>query len=221
MPKFIDLQGERFGRLTVLYRDISRNGSRGHTYWICRCDCGKFKTVRSDELRNELIVSCGCYHAEITSEIGKRINLKHGMSNSRLFKIWSGMKARCYNKNVPAYKNYGGRGIFVCTLWIESFEEFEKWSFKHGYSDCLEIDRIDNNGPYSPQNCRWVSRKENCRNRRNNYQVEVNGIIYQSAAEAAEKLKILPTSLNNQIKKRGKRLCFIEEGGRKIWSSAS
>lgn len=221
MPKFIDLQGERFGRLTVLYRDVSRNGSGGHTYWICRCDCGNFKTVRSDELRNGLIVSCGCYHAEITSEIGKRINLKHGMSNSRLFKIWSGMKARCYNKNVPAYKNYGERGISVCTSWIESFEEFEKWSFKHGYSDCLEIDRIDNNGPYSPQNCRWVSRKENCRNRRNNYPVEVNGIIYQSAAEAAEKLKILPTSLNNQIKKRGKRLCFIEEGGRKIWSSAS
>lgn len=221
MPKFIDLQGERFGRLTVLYRDVSRNGSGGHTYWICRCDCGNFKTVRSDELRNELIVSCGCYHAEITSEIGKRINLKHGMSNSRLFKIWSGMKARCYNKNVPAYKNYGERGISVCTSWIESFEEFEKWSFKHGYSDCLEIDRIDNNGPYSPQNCRWVSRKENCRNRRNNYSVEINGVMYQSAAEAAEKLKILPTSLNNQIKKRGKRLCFIEEGGRKIWSSAS
>ena len=221
MPKFIDLQGERFGRLTVLYRDVSRNGSGGHTYWICRCDCGNFKTVRSDELRNGLIVSCGCYHAEITSEIGKRINLKHGMSNSRLFKIWPGMKARCYNKNVPAYKNYGERGISVCTSWIESFEEFEKWSFEHGYSDDLEVDRIDNNGPYSPQNCRWVSRKENCRNRRNNYQVEVNGIIYQSAAEATEKLKILPTSLNNQIKKRGKRLCFIEEGGRKIWSSAS
>lgn len=221
MPKFIDLQGERFGRLIVLYRDVSRNGNGGHTYWICRCDCGKFKTVRSDELRNELIVSCGCYHAEITSKVGKRINLKHGMSNSRLFKIWSGMKSRCYNKNVPAYKNYGGRGISICTSWIESFEEFEKWSFRHGYSDCLEIDRIDNNGPYSPENCRWISRKENCRNRRNNYPVEVNGIIYQSAAEAAEKLKILPTSLNNQIKKRGKRLCFIEEGGRKIWSSVS
>lgn len=221
MPKFIDLQGERFGRLTVLYRDVSRNGNSGHTYWMCRCDCGKLKTVRSDELRNELIVSCGCYHAEISSKIGKHINLKHGMSNSRLFKIWSGIKSRCYNKNLPAYKNYGGRGIFVCTSWIESFEEFEEWSLKHGYLDGLEIDRIDNNGPYSPQNCRWVSRKENCRNRRNNYPVEVNGIIYQSAAEAAEKLKILPTSLNNQIKKRGKRLRFIEEEGRKIWSSAS
>lgn len=171
MPKFIDLQGERFGRLTVLYRDVSRNGNSGHTYWMCRCDCGKLKTVRSDELRNELIVSCGCYHAEISSKIGKHINLKHGMSNSRLFKIWSGMKSRCYNKNLPAYKNYGGRGIFVCTSWIENFEEFEEWSFKHGYLDGLEIDRIDNNGPYSPQNCRWVSRKENCRNRRNNYPV--------------------------------------------------
>lgn len=221
MPQFIDLQGERFGRLTVLYRDITRYGNGRHTYWVCRCDCGKLKRARSDDLRSGLIVSCGCYHAEVTSKIGKYINLKHGMSNSRLFKIWSGIKSRCYNKNVPAYKNYGERGIFVYQSWIESFEEFKRWAFEHGYSDDLEIDRIDNNGPYSPQNCRWVSRKENCRNRRNNYSVEVNGVMYQSAAEAAEKLKILPTSLNNQIKKRGKRLCFIEEKGRKIWNSAS
>ena len=221
MPKFIDLQGRRFGRLIVLYRDMTGHSNDRHTYWVCRCDCGRLKTVRSDGLRSGLVVSCGGYHAEVSSKIGSYINLKHGMSNSRLYKIWVGIKSRCYNKNVPAYKDYGGRGIFVCQSWAENFGEFEKWSFEHGYSDDLEVDRIDNNGPYSPQNCRWVSRKENCRNRRNNYQVEVNGIIYQSAAEAAEKLKILPTSLNNQIKKRGKRLCFIEEGGRKIWSSAS
>ena len=221
MPKFIDIKGKRFGRLTVLYRDMQHHGNKSRTYWVCRCDCGRLKAIRSDELRSGLVVSCGCYHAEVSSKIGSYINLKHGMSNSRLFKIWAGMKSRCYNKNVPAYKNYGGRGIFVYQSWIESFEEFERWAFEHGYSDDLEIDRIDNNGPYSPQNCRWVRRKENCRNRRNNYSVEINGVMYQSAAEAAEKLKILPTSLSNQIKKRGKRLRFIEKGGRKIWSNIS
>lgn len=221
MPAFKNIQGERFGRLTVLYRDKRHFGRGDHTYWVCRCDCGKITRFRPDALKSGAVVSCGCYHAEISSEIGKYVNLKHGMSKSRLFRIWSDMKSRCYNKNTPSYKNYGNRGIYICESWIDNFEEFERWSFKHGYLDGLEIDRIDNNGPYSPQNCRWVSRKENCRNRRNNYPVEVNGIIYQSAAEAAEKLKILPTSLNNQIKKRGKRLRFIEEGGRKIWSSAS
>ena len=221
MPKFIDLQGRRFGRLIVLYRDMTGHSNDRHTYWVCKCDCGRLKTVRSDDLRSGLVVSCGCYHAEVSSKIGSYINLKHGMSNSRLYKIWVGIKSRCYNKNVPAYKDYGGRGIFVCQSWAENFGEFEKWSFEHGYSDDLEVDRIDNNGPYSPQNCRWVSRKENCRNRRNNYQVEVNGTTYQSVAEAAERLKILPTTLNNQIKKHGKQLCFIERGGKRVWSSAS
>ena len=150
MPKFIDLQGRRFGRLIVLYRDMTGHSNDRHTYWVCRCDCGRLKTVRSDGLRSGLVVSCGCYHAEVSSKIGSYINLKHGMSNSRLYKIWVGIKSRCYNKNVPAYKDYGGRGIFVCQSWAENFGEFEKWSFEHGYSDDLEVDRIDNNGPYSP-----------------------------------------------------------------------
>ena len=78
MPKFIDLQGRRFGRLIVLYRDMTGHSNDRHTYWVCRCDCGRLKTVRSDDLRSGLVVSCGCYHAEVSSKIGSYVNLKHG-----------------------------------------------------------------------------------------------------------------------------------------------
>nr|DAR15148.1 MAG TPA: restriction alleviation protein [Caudoviricetes sp.] len=103
MPAFKNIQGERFGRLTVLYRDKRHFGRGDHTYWVCRCDCGKITRVRPDALKSGAVVSCGCYHAEISSEIGKYVNLKHGMSKSRLFRIWSDMKSKCAEtqKEVP------------------------------------------------------------------------------------------------------------------------
>ena len=221
MPALQNLQGKKYGRLTVLYRDKSHFGRGDHTYWVCRCDCGRITKVRPDALKSGTVVSCGCYHSEISSDIASKINFKHGLSRSRLFGIWKNIQTRCYNQKSPAFSNYGGRGISMCEEWKNDFLSFFLWSTNNGYEPGLEIDRIDNDGPYAPKNCRWITRKENCRNRRNNYQVEINGVIYQSAAEAAEKLNIFSSSLNNQIKKRGKRLCFIEKGGRKIWSSAS
>ena len=221
MPALQNLQGKKYGRLTVLYRDKSHFGCGEHTYWVCRCDCGRITKVRPDALKSGTVVSCGCYHSEISSDIASKINFKHGLSRSRLFGIWKNIQTRCYNQKSPAFSNYGGRGISMCEEWKNDFLSFFLWSTNNGYEPGLEIDRIDNDGPYAPRNCRWITRKENCRNRRNNYQVEINGVIYQSAAEAAEKLNIFSSSLNNQIKKRGKRLCFIEKGGRKIWSSAS
>lgn len=221
MGKFQDLSGMKFGRLTVLSRDNSCYGRGNHTYWFCKCDCGNTTRARTDALKSGAVVSCGCYHSEISSNIASKINLKHGLSRSRLFGIWKNIQTRCYNRKCPAFPNYGGRGISMCEEWKNDFLSFFLWSTSNGYEPGLEIDRIDNNGSYTPENCRWVTRKENCRNRRNNYQVEINGVIYQSAAEAAEKLNIFSSSLNNQIKKRGKRLRFIEKGGRKIWSSTS
>lgn len=221
MGKFQDLSGMKFGRLTVVSRDNSYYGRGSHTYWLCKCDCGNTTKVRTDALKSGSVVSCGCYHSEISSDIASKINFKHGLSRSRLFRIWKNIQTRCYNQKCPAFSNYGGRGISMCEEWKNDFLSFFLWSTNNGYEPGLEIDRIDNNGPYAPGNCRWITRKENCRNRRNNYQVEVNGVVYQSAAEAAEKLNIFSSSLNNQIKKHGKRLYFIEKEGRKIWSSAS
>lgn len=220
MPAFIDLSGMRFGKLTVLERDKTHYGRGDHTYWICKCDCGETTRVRPDALKSGSVVSCGCYHSGISAKIAKNINFKHGMTKSRIFHIWSGMRTRCSYKQAKNYKNYGERGIYVCDLWKESFEEFFKWSMEHGYSEDLQIDRIDNNGPYSPDNCRWVTAKENCRNKRGNKPVTVNGIFYKTISEAAENLGVSSSDICIQTKKRGRNLLFKRKGKRSEWMSA-
>lgn len=217
MSAFIDLSGMRFGRLTVLERDKTHCGRGDHTYWICKCDCGKTTKVRPDALKTGAVVSCGCYHSDISSEIAKNINFKHGMTKSRIFNIWGAMKERCSNPKIKNFKNYGARGIYVCKEWESSFEEFVKWSMNNGYSDNLQIDRINNNGPYSPDNCRWTTRKENCRNRRDNKPVTINGVFYKTISEAAEKIGISSTAICNQMKKYGSNIAFTRKGKRSKW----
>ena len=113
----------------------------------------------------------------ITDRIGKNNpNYKDGRKNSRIYRIYYDMKSRCYNSNVPHYKNYGGRGIVICDEWLKDFEEFHNWAMSHGYRDNLTIDRIDVNGNYEPNNCRWVSIKEQANNTRANHLVTIDGI---------------------------------------------
>lgn len=104
-------------------------------------------------------------------------NYKHGLKNTRLFSIWSGMKTRCYNSNSPQFKNYGARGIKICDEWLTDFMNFYNWSMSNGYSDNLTLDRIDVNGNYEPNNCRWVTSKVQANNRRTNKLIEYNGEI--------------------------------------------
>lgn len=154
-----DLTNQIFGRLKVISL-ASPNGYRKR--WHCICVCGKTKDVLEQNLLNGHVKSCGCL---LSTESQKRI-LKynnavnretHGETKTRLYRIWIGMKSRCYGKTSSSYSQYGLRGIKVCDEWKSSFISFKKWSLENGYSDSLTLDRINVNGDYCPANCRWVT----------------------------------------------------------------
>lgn len=173
--KFVDLTGQKFGRLTVLSRYEENN--RRYAQWLCKCDCGNTKIVRTDLLKSGGVRSCGCIAREIHSKRCRELGLSratHNKSNTRLYKIYSNMKDRCNRVNCPAYKDYGARGIKVCNEWENDFNKFYEWSINNGYNDKLTIDRMDNNKGYSPDNCRWVDRKTQCLNTRYNIYITYN-----------------------------------------------
>lgn len=163
-----NLIGQKFGRLTVI--GLSDRESR-KTYWICQCDCGNVKEVRSDSLLIGAIRSCGCLKKE--QDYVNLSQTTHNMSGTRIYSIWQEMKGRCYNVNNTRYYRYGGRGITVCDEWKYNFEPFYQWAMKNGYSDDLTIDRIDNDSNYCPENCRWATIKEQCNNRSTNIVIQI------------------------------------------------
>lgn len=161
-----DLTGKKFGRLKVLYK--LHNYHKQKTYYLCVCDCGSLTEVRGTSLSRGDSKSCGC--------LAKENKTKHNKTNTRLYKIWLGMKRRCDYIKHKRYKDYGGRGIVVCDEWKDDFMKFHDWAISNGYNDNLTIDRIDVNGNYEPNNCRWITNKQQARNRRSNRNCTINGV---------------------------------------------
>ena len=166
-----DLTGQRFGRLLVLSLVDSPASADIPTKWRCLCDCGNIVEVRGYNLKSGGSTSCGCLQRERAAARSK----KHGQTGSRLYVIWQHIIGRCKRKSDNAYKWYGGRGITICDEWLNSFEAFSKWAMENGYSDKLTIDRIDVNGNYCPENCRWITLREQQWNKTNNTLVEYGG----------------------------------------------
>lgn len=179
MAKLIDLTSKRYGRLIVL-SFIGKINGKHHNYWNCLCDCGNSVNVTGNNLRANVTKSCGCLHKEKTSISNK----KHGASiiETKEYRAWQNMRKRCNNKKSEDYSSYGGRGIKVCERW-DSFINFLN---DMGYApDGFSLDRIDVNGGYNPDNCRWADIKTQARNKTNNRYISSNGII-KTLAEWAE-----------------------------------
>lgn len=169
MSRCIDITGQRFGRLVVIQR--VENSSGGQAKWMCKCDCGNEVIVLGATLRSGHTKSCGCYKSDATA---KR-NFKHGECDTRLYSIWAGIKKRVNCKESDFhYKYYAGKGIKLCDEWYD-FLIFKEWALNNGYSENLTIDRIDPNGDYCPENCKWSSLKEQSNNKTNNVYITYNG----------------------------------------------
>ena len=195
MVKYIDLTDKKYNMLTVIEKvDTSLHGE---AVWKCRCECGNFTNVRGSHLTRGSVKSCGCLR-KVTGTDNR--NYKHGMHNSRIYRIWALIKKRCYNKKDEHYPNYGGRGITVCDEWLHDFQAFYDWSMANGYADDLTIDRKDNDGNYEPGNCRWTTSKEQANNRRSTVHITVNGIT-KNTTDWAKTIGVGRSTIRRHIKK--------------------
>lgn len=202
MSAFIDLTGQKYGRLTAIEVDTTKH--KAITYWICECECGKRKSVSTGNLRSGAVLSCGCLQKEKAIQAKtKHGNLHHEGKEPRLYRIWKCIRNRCYGANSQrdCYKNYAGRGISMCEEW-DDFTAFEKWALENGYADNLSIDRIDVNGDYEPSNCRWADTKTQANNTRRNVRITYNGETH-TFAEWGRIVGIKSSIIRSRIVERG------------------
>lgn len=194
MGKKVDLSGSTIGRWTLL----SKIQFKKRTKYLCQCSCGKIKEVLYSNLKRGKSLSCGCMRTEVTV---KR-NTKHGLADTRLKGIYEKMKQRCLSKNHKQYQDYGGRGIRVCKEWLDKengFMNFYTWAMANGYRKDLSIDRIDNNGDYEPNNCRWTNALIQANNTRHNVLVTYKNETL-TLAEMARKYNVSYKSFQRRVR---------------------
>ena len=169
------VNGEKFGRLTIVAKQAGKSAD-GRTLYLCKCECGNTLLVPANRLKNGNTKSCGC----LKRDKGIEANTTHGLSKTRLYRIWGSMIDRCERKGCERYSRYGGRGITVCKEWRNNFQAFYDWAMANGYNpnakfgECT-IDRINTDGNYEPSNCKWVTNKEQANNKECTCRLEHNG----------------------------------------------
>lgn len=192
----VDLTGYAWDEFEVIREVEPHVRANGHKVrqWECRCSCGGVRYLSTQEVRTHKRRSCGCkkkeYHRTSATE--------HGDSHTRLHNIWSGMRARCYIATDYHYPWYGGRGIQMCEEWINDYPAFKRWAVANGYRSDLSIDRINNDGPYSPDNCRWVDQTVQSNNTRRNHRVEIAGEV-KTLADWSRVSGISPSTVRRRL----------------------
>lgn len=192
MSKLKDLTNQPFGHLTAIRIDKNPNNKR--TKWICRCECGNYCVVASCDLLNGHTQSCGCKRFESRNKI-------HGLAKTPLYGVWTSMKERCNCKNSVSYKYYGAQGITVCEEWKNDYLSFHNWAIASGYSEGLTIERINVNGNYCPENCKWIPLKMQSQNRNNTVYITDNKGITKSLFEWCTILNLSYRATYNRYRK--------------------
>ena len=194
--RFTDISGTKINHLKAIrYVGKSRTGQ---VYYEWECDCGNRLIAQYSNVSSGSTISCGCVGS---SKIIER-NTRHGHSRSHLYKKYYHIRYRCYSTKKDNYADYGGRGIYVCDEWMDpenGFNNFYKWSMENGYQKGLWIDRIDNNGPYAPWNCRWVTQKVQANNTRANHLLTYGKYTY-TISEWADICKLTSDAIIGRLK---------------------
>ena len=204
--RFKDLTGLVVNKLKVI--SYAGKSASGQVYWHCQCECGNEKDIAANNLTKGVVKSCGCeWKAMVDSKRNAKYfprTVKHGMHKTKIYRAWKHMKERCYNPNNSRFSHYGGRGIFVCDEWLDKengFINFYNWSVENGYDEenkTLSIDRIDNDGPYCPENCRWVDSYIQNNNKSDNTYITIGEYSY-TISEWARILNLPPHILIGRI----------------------
>lgn len=189
-----EMIGKKFGKLTVI-SECSKHDKFGYKVYKCLCDCGNITYVNSNKLKTGNTKSCGCLRIDKQT--------KHGKYKTRLYHIYNNMKNRCCNEKYRDFYKYGGRGISICGEWLHDFMTFYDWSMNNGYKDNLTIDRIDVNGNYEPNNCRWATPRQQSNNRRVTIYLTYNGKT-QTMKEWADELGVKYTRLYSRYRRKWK-----------------